>query len=100
MTAAPRLARPFTPDSLAKRWDGSAEKIRKMCKAGELRSFRIGVMFRIPADAVEEYECQTSPSDDSEADSRYLGTKRESADAISLKHAQQRKPRRKPEIST
>ncbi|WP_394707787.1 helix-turn-helix domain-containing protein [Roseovarius pacificus] len=48
--------RPYTPDMLAERWQCSAESVRLLCHSGELRSFRIGRMFRIPADAVDEYE--------------------------------------------
>lgn len=54
--------RPFTPDTLADQWDVSAETVRQLCHRGELRSFRVGRMFRIPPAAVEEFEArQASP---------------------------------------
>ena len=57
-------ARPFSPQTLADRWGCSAEKIRCMCKNGELASFTLGKLIRIPAHEVERYECQTTPSPD------------------------------------
>ncbi len=50
--------RPFTPDTLADRWDVSAETVRQLCHRGELRSFRVNRMFRIPHAAVEEFEAR------------------------------------------
>ena len=49
-------ARPFSPDSLADRWLVSAETVRQLCHQGRLRHFRIGRKFRIPHDAVIEFE--------------------------------------------
>ena len=46
--------RPFTPETLADRWGCSAETVRQLVKAGRLRGFRVGRMFRIPAVAVED----------------------------------------------
>ena len=57
--------RPFTPESLADRWECSAEKIRKMVRSGEIASFKLGKLIRIPAVEVERIECLTdtgSPS--------------------------------------
>lgn len=89
-------ARPVTPDMLAKRWQCSAETVRQLVHRRELRGFRVGRMIRIPWDAVEEYEkCQTSASDDCAADTAYIGTRTASDDAISLRHAPERKRRRK-----
>lgn len=48
--------RPFTPDTLAERWQCSAETVRQMLRDGRLRGFRVGRMFRLPADAVDDYE--------------------------------------------
>ena len=48
---------PFTPETLAERWDCSPEHVRTLCKQGRLRSFKIGRgMYRIPIDAVAEFE--------------------------------------------
>lgn len=61
-------ARAYTVASLAAAWECSEGVIRKMIAAGQLRSFRIGTLIRIPADEVERYECLTTASNDSEAD--------------------------------
>lgn len=59
-------ARPFTVPNLATRWECSEGLIRKMIERGQLRSFRLGVLIRIPADEVERIECQSrTPSNDS-----------------------------------
>ena len=43
---------PYSPESLARRWDVSAETIRQMTHRGELPSFRVGRNIRIPCDIV------------------------------------------------
>ena len=53
---------PYSPETLAQRWGCSAEKVRLMCKGGELASFRLGKLIRIPAAEVERYECQNTAS--------------------------------------
>ena len=55
-------AKPYSPQTLAARWDVSAETVRKMFDSGELAGFRLGKFIRIPASEVERYECQTTPS--------------------------------------
>lgn len=82
MTAQARneQAKPFTVPALAERWECSEGLIRKMLDRGELHSFRIGVLIRIPADEVERVECQAIPSNDCEAGSPWSGTKPESGD--------------------
>ncbi len=86
---AARDHRPVTPDMLADRWQCSAETIRQMVKAGRLRGFRVGRMIRIPWDAVEEIECQTSQSDACAADTAYRGQTQRPGEggAINLRHA-------------
>ncbi len=59
-------AKPFSPETLADRWGCSAEKVRLMYRAGELPGFRLGKLIRIPAAEVERYECQNTPSPDTE----------------------------------
>ncbi|MGK7663332.1 MULTISPECIES: helix-turn-helix domain-containing protein [unclassified Marinovum] len=94
-------ARPFTPDTLAARWDCSAETVRQLFKRGALRGFRVGRMIRIPADAVEEYECQTSASEGCAADTASTGLNPQAKDAaINLRHAPERKRRRKAATDT
>ena len=58
------MTRPYSPQTLADRWGCSAEKVRTMCKTGELASFTLGKLIRIPAAEVERYECQSTPSPD------------------------------------
>ncbi|WP_146227559.1 excisionase family DNA-binding protein [Pseudoroseicyclus aestuarii] len=92
------IARPYTADTLAERWECSAETVRQMFKRGELRGFRVGRMIRIPAEVVEEHEqCQTSASGACAEDFASTGTiqPRASAGAISLRHAPERKPRQR-----
>lgn len=51
--------RPFTPDQVAAVWGCSPNHVRNLIHRGELRAFRLGQrLFRIPADAIEEYERQ------------------------------------------
>lgn len=93
--------RPFTPDMLAERWQCSAETIRQMVKAGDLRGFRVGRMIRIPYEAVEEIECQTSASDACEVDIASTGpTRRASESVISLRHAPAKRQRQKAATDT
>ena len=62
--------RPYSPETLADRWGCSAEKIRLMCRDGELASFRLGKLIRIPAAEVERVECLNTPSPSIEDDGR------------------------------
>lgn len=48
---------PYSPETLATRWDCSSEMIRRMYHAGELAGFRLGKLIRIPASEVERVEC-------------------------------------------
>lgn len=94
--------KPITPDMLAKRWQCSAETIRQMVYRQDLRAFRVGRMIRIPWDAVEEVECQRSPSDVYEEDSAFHGLiqEQENVDAINLRHARERKQKLKAVTDT
>jgi len=53
-------ARPYSPETLADRWACSSETVRQMCRRGELASFRLGKLIRIPATEVERVECQNT----------------------------------------
>ena len=55
-------SRPFSPETLGAHWGCSSEKIRQMCRAGELAAFRLGKLYRIPANEVERFECQNTGS--------------------------------------
>lgn len=48
--------KPFSPDTLADRWGVSGKHIREMCAKGTLSFFRVGKLYRIPADVVEGIE--------------------------------------------
>lgn len=61
--------RPFSPETLADRWGCSAEKVRLMCRAGDIASFRLGKLIRISANEVERYECQITESSSTGANS-------------------------------
>lgn len=47
---------PLSLRQLADRWDCSEGLVRKMIERGELHSFRIGVLIRIPAVEVDRFE--------------------------------------------
>ncbi|WP_438671334.1 helix-turn-helix domain-containing protein [Pseudogemmobacter sonorensis] len=89
---------PYTPETLADRWGVSASSVRNACRKGELRHFRFGNLYRIPAAVVEEIEqCQISASDASEVDIVSIGQARMAdASGISFRHAPERKRSRKP----
>jgi excisionase family DNA binding protein len=48
----------FTPEELAALWKCSPRTVRDRCQRGEIRAFRVGDLWRIPADAVAEYEAR------------------------------------------
>jgi excisionase family DNA binding protein len=99
VTAPARISqteKPFTVPTLADRWECSEGLIRKMIERGELRSFRIGALIRIPADEVERVECQSLTAySDSAADMQSFGKSTESdvADVSMPKIGRARKPR-------
>lgn len=54
--------RPFTPETLAERWEVDAGTVRRMCRTGRIRSFRVGVAYRINPAAVEVFEAGAEPA--------------------------------------
>lgn len=77
----PDDARPFTVPNLAKRWACSEGLVRKMIDRGELASFRLGVLIRVPANEVARLECQSlTRSSDSEGDMPSSGKTTESGE--------------------
>ncbi|MFV0245142.1 MAG: helix-turn-helix domain-containing protein [Qingshengfaniella sp.] len=91
------MARPYTPELLADRWDCSAETVRDMIRRGVLPAFRVGRMMRIAAQVVEDYECGTIESGVSRDASSSCGTTRtEPGDVIALRHTRKRTPSAKP----
>jgi excisionase family DNA binding protein len=51
-----KLPKRLTPKELAEIWDCSARTVNRLCKSGKLRAVPLGNLFRIPPDAVLEYE--------------------------------------------
>ena len=91
------MARPYTPEMLADRWDCSPETVRAMIRSGTLPAFRVGRMMRITAKAVEDYECGTIGSGASRDDSSSFGmTMTEPGDVIALRHTRRRTLNAKP----
>lgn len=86
----------YDPERLAKRWGCSATSIRNQCQAGQLRHFRLGRLYRIPASVVEEIEGCNSTLDGSAEDTASTGMRTESEGGIVLKHAPERKQRQRP----
>jgi excisionase family DNA binding protein len=80
--------RPFSPETLADRWGCSSEKIRQMCRGGELSSFRLGKLIRIPASEVDRIECQITDSSNTE-ESASSNTSTLPADAFAARLARQ-----------
>lgn len=77
--------KPFTVASLADRWECSEGAIRARIRNGELQTFRIGTLIRIPVSEVERIECQTTRSSASEMDGPSSGvTRMENAGATPL----------------
>lgn len=96
------IPKPFTVPNLAQRWGCSEGLIRKMIDRGELRSFRLGILIRVPAEEVERVECQTeshTPSSGSSTDSPWCGGNTESADASASTRRIVRAPRQKRALS-
>lgn len=50
------IDRPYSPATLAERWQCSAQLVRNMLERGDLKGFRHGKMWRIPAAEVARYE--------------------------------------------
>lgn len=73
----------YTPETLAERWKCSAKHVRDLIKEGELAAFRLGgMLLRIRAQTVEEYECRNGASPDCAEGSRSRSSKTESAAGI------------------
>lgn len=61
----PATVQAYSPQTLASRWSCSAQKVRSMCRSGELKSFTYGKLIRISAAEVARFESQgmTRPND-------------------------------------
>ena len=56
------MSGPFTPQSLAERWDCHPRTVRNLIRKGELRPFRIGALVRISMDEVAQFLGHTNSS--------------------------------------
>ena len=53
------MTRPYTPATLAERWECSETTVRALIKSGRLRAFKLaGKLYRIRPEEVEAFECQ------------------------------------------
>lgn len=60
--------RPLTVDQVAEHLGYSGEHVRRLCRDGVIRHFRLGKLIRIPADALKELEESASVSTKNKAD--------------------------------
>jgi excisionase family DNA binding protein len=76
----------FSPLTLAREMGCSERHIRNLIASGDLRAFRLGQkLWRIPAEAVEEFKCRTMQSAASEeASSSSIETSKESGTVTRL----------------
>lgn len=73
---------PYSPETLARRWQCSPRHVRNMINRGELHAFRLGgKLIRIPAKVVEEFEQCGGLEDTGESGARSRERERD-ADAI------------------
>ncbi|PJE26573.1 hypothetical protein CVM50_17845 [Pseudooceanicola marinus] len=92
-------SRPYSPDDLAARWGCSGETVRSMIRNGSLPAFRVGRMYRIRPEVVEQHECANTESESSMAASSSCGTRpMERGDAFVLRHTRPRRPNAKSAI--
>lgn len=84
----------YSVASLAKHWGCGTDTVYSLIHSGDLKAFKLGgKLFRIRADEVERYECQTNtPSNDTEASSPSSSTKVDDATAIRLERLTVRPP--------
>jgi excisionase family DNA binding protein len=78
MTNLPE-AIPFTAETLAERWNCSAQHVRDLVATGQLAAFRVGRLIRIPAAVVREFECPNLESSSTGAHGTQYGAARAAA---------------------
>ncbi len=85
-------ARPFTPETLAVRWQCSPRHIRNMIRDGRLPGFRLGgKLLRIRARDVEEHErCQNTDSADIETSGQPSPEQEQAASELRLARIERR----------
>ncbi len=76
-------ATPYTPETLADRWQCSPRHVRNMIRDGRLLGFRLGgKLLRIRAGDVEEFEqCQDTDLDDT-GDNGQQSAEQEQAESV------------------
>lgn len=79
-----QMPRAYTVASLAREWECSEGVIRKLVASGALRSFRVGILIRIPAEEVQRFECQNIASNDSAEASPSSGVTAEESDTATV----------------
>lgn len=81
------MTRPYTPATLAERWECSETTVRALIKSGRLRAFKLaGKLYRIRPEEVERFECQTNqnlPCSGSEEASPLSGETRQESVTVS-----------------
>lgn len=91
-------AQVYSVASLAEHWGCGTDTVYSLIRGGSLRAFKLGgKLLRIRADEVERFECQTTPSNDTETSSLSFGQmKRDDATDIRLERLIDRP--RKPQL--
>ncbi|BAE50296.1 hypothetical protein amb1492 [Paramagnetospirillum magneticum AMB-1] len=65
--------RALTPAQLAERWQCSDQHVYNLVRAKKLQAMRLGKLIRITIQAVEEFECGSSISEENGAPSSMSG---------------------------
>jgi excisionase family DNA binding protein len=87
-------ARAYTVASLADHWSVSTDTVYAMIRGGRLKAFRFGgKLYRIRPEEVERFECQDTPSNDTENTSPSSGATNTDATDIRLERLIDHRPR-------
>jgi excisionase family DNA binding protein len=74
------MNRPYSPATLAERWDCTPQAVHRLIRKGALSCFRVGALVRIPAEEVERIECATASQGPEKESSSSSGTMKKAAD--------------------
>lgn len=87
----------FNPNSLAERWQCSAQAVRDLIASGRLEAFRVGRFFRISKQIVLAFEARREAPSARRAEESIslLGAEPGDAEVILIRHA---RPRRKQAV--
>lgn len=87
----------FSVASLAEHWGCGTDTVYSLIRGGELQAFRLGgKLWRIRADEVERFECQTTPCNDTATNLPSFGTRADDATDIRLERLIEH--RRRPQL--